>query len=129
MTIPARVNTPQQLGYLRRRVAFNTPGVAGGIPIGAVPAGARLLQVAAYVATAFNAGTTNTVNLGTTAAGSEVMASATIIPGTAGYKEAPAASLTTEFLTDTTIYANFVQAGTPATAGAVDFVITYAPNL
>lgn len=129
MTIPARINAPQQPDFLRKRISFNTMGAAGGVPIGTLPAGARLLTVAAYVDTAFNAGTTNTVNVGTTATGGEVMASATIAPGTTGYKEAAAATLALSFATDTTLYASYVQAGTAATAGAVDIVVHYVPNL
>lgn len=129
MTIPARINTPQVPDFLRRRVRFDTVGAAGGIPVGTLPAGARLLAVNVYIDTAFNAGTTNTLNIGTTATGSEVLPSATVAPGTTGFKTAGAAVLATAFPTDTTIYASFVQAGTAATAGLADIVIHYVPQL
>ena len=45
----------QAIHYLRADIAYNTPNIANGIEIGAVPAGAKLEQIKVYVDEAFNA--------------------------------------------------------------------------
>ena len=128
MSIPARQYYGQVAHVIRATVAFNTPGVAAGVPLGTVPAGSRFMRIQAYVETAFNAGTSNPVTLGSTATGEEIGTAAAIVAGTVGMKELTT-GLTVYPTADTTIYASYTPTGTAASAGRVTFVITYMPDM
>ncbi len=58
----ARVLHTQQTPYFRRRINFSETGT---ITIGTIPAGAVIINAGVVVTTAFNAGTTNTLDIGT----------------------------------------------------------------
>ena len=58
----ARVLHTQQTPYFRRRIIFSETGT---ITIGTIPAGAVIINAGVVVTTAFNAGTTNTLDIGT----------------------------------------------------------------
>lgn len=58
----ARVYHTQQVHYFRRRIVYTETGT---LTIGVIPAGAVVLNAGVVVTTAFNAGTTNTLDIGT----------------------------------------------------------------
>lgn len=60
----ARVLHTQQTPYFRRRIIFSETGT---LTIGTIPAGAVIINAGVVVTTAFNAGTTNTLDIGTSA--------------------------------------------------------------
>ena len=60
----ARVFSTQQVHYFRRRIIFSETGT---LTIGSIPAGAVVINAGVVVTTAFNAGTTNTLDIGTSA--------------------------------------------------------------
>lgn len=122
MAGPARELHTQQTHYLRKRVNFNDAGIAGGVVIGTLPAGSMIVNQAVRVSTAFNAATTNALNVGTSAGGAQVFTAA----GTAGASLPTIANLS--FATDQDIYVAYAQTGTAATAGVADIVIQFAPN-
>lgn len=66
MTNPsqARVYHTPQIHYFRRRINFSETGT---LTIGVIPAGAIVINAGVVVTTAFNAGTTNTLDIGTSA--------------------------------------------------------------
>src|SRR5687768_7986028 len=66
MAIPARNNGEQQIAYLRKKVSY-LDGASGVVEIGTLPAGAIALRAGVVVTTAFNAATTNVLDIGTTA--------------------------------------------------------------
>jgi glycerol-3-phosphate acyltransferase PlsY len=118
----ARATHLQQPHYFRKRVVFNEPNIAAGVLIGTLPAGAMLTGLNVRVSTAFNAGTTNAVRVGTTPTGTEILTDA----ATAGARTPTIPNLS--FATDTDIFASYAQTGGAATAGVADIVIAYAPN-
>jgi len=122
MAGPARQLHTQQTHYLRKRVNFNDSNISGGVIMGTLPAGAMLLSIAVRVNTAFNAGTTNALNIGTSAGGTQVGTDA----ATAGARFPTVPNLS--FASDTDIYVAYAQTGTAATTGQADIVIAYAPN-
>lgn len=123
----ARYNTPQQIDYLRARVTFSNSGVA--VAVGILPPNAIILKALSGVTveTVFNAGTTNTVDIG--------------VQGTANLYGS-ALSLTaqnfvplgqnTNFVTssagDTVVWATVNTSGTAATTGVAHVVIAFIPN-
>lgn len=118
----ARLHHYQMVHYFRKRVNFNDAGIAAGVFIGTLPAGAMITNLDVRVNTAFNAGTTNALNVGTTALGTQVFTDA----ATAGHRKPTIPNLS--FAADTDLFVSYVQTGTAATAGQADVVISFAPN-
>lgn len=122
MAGPARQLHTQQSHYLRKRINFNDTNIGGGVVMGTLPAGAVILNQNVRVVTAFNAGTTNAINVGTAAGGTQLFTDA----ATAGARSPTIANLS--FASDTDIFVQYAQTGTAATTGQADIIITYAPN-
>lgn len=122
MAGPARELHTQQVHYLRKRVNFGDAGIGTGVIMGTLPAGARILGQHVVCAVAFNAGTTNALNVGTAAGGTQLFTDA----ATAGQRAPATTNLA--FAADQDVYVQYAQTGTAATAGQADVVITYVPN-
>jgi hypothetical protein len=112
----------QQIHYFRKRVNYNDAAIGTGVVFGTLPAGAMIVTQNVRVSTAFNAGTTNALNVGTTAGGTQLFTDA----ATAGARLPTIASLT--FAADSDLFVQYAQTGTAATAGQADIVIGYVPN-
>lgn len=122
MAGPARQLHTQQIHYLRKRVNYNDSAIGTGVVMGTLPAGAMIVSQNVRVSTAFNAVTTNALNVGTAAGGTQLFTDA----ATAGARVPTIANLS--FASDQDIYVQYAQTGTAATAGVADIVIGYAPN-
>jgi hypothetical protein len=118
----ARLLHTQQIHYFRKRVNFNDVGIAAGVFMGTMPAGGMIVTQNVRVNTAFNAGTTNALNVGTTAGGTQLFTDA----ATAGARSPAIANLS--FAVDTDLFVAYAQTGGAATAGQADIVIGFAPN-
>lgn len=118
----ARLLHTQQVHYFRKRVNYNDPGISAGVFVGTLPAGAMIVSQNVRVNTAFNAGTTNALNVGTTAGGTQLFTDA----ATAGARAPTIANLS--FAVDTDFYVQYAQTGGAATAGQADIVIGFVPN-
>ena len=142
-TIAPRYEYEQQTTFIRARVSYNSNLGLGYIHIGTMPKGAFITKVMAYVETAFNAGTTNVLSLGTTFANAnELFAAGDVAPATVGFTDGAKGRGTAltqvpsvpEVVAgqsyDTTeggvgLYAKFTFTGTPPTAGSVIFVVEF----
>lgn len=127
----ARQTHLQMPHSLRKMVNFNDAGVAGGVLVGTVPAGAIITSVIVQIATAFNAASTNVLAVGTTATGTDLMTSAEAVAGTQGQKSATAYKSTTAsnpVANDQDIFVSYAQTGTAATAGVAYVLVSYHPN-
>jgi hypothetical protein len=114
--------------YLRKEVNYNDPGVAAGVVIGRLPAGAQITQALARVRTTFNAGTTNVLTVGTNAASYDnIFAAADIAEGSAANNAAPLANLQ-EVLTEADVFVKYTQTGTAANQGKAVIHIAYTVN-
>lgn len=133
---PARQLTQQAVNYYRITINWNDKNIGTGQQFGTLPANAYILSIDAYVNTAFNAGTTNVVTIGTTSANSNEIVASGITAGTTGhYALTSAAGLGTAVSmggtwlnTNMPLFAKYAQTGTAATAGSVVVVIAYLPN-
>ncbi|MFA6031819.1 MAG: hypothetical protein WC889_02830 [Myxococcota bacterium] len=126
----ARQLETQQTHYLRRDIAFNTTGIATGVLIGTVPAGAKLTQVLIHIDTAFNAGTTNVLQGGVTGVGTTLFTTTEAAAGTAGVKVATDSATQgrgLEFAADTDLFVSYTQTGTAATTGVATITVEYIP--
>ena len=102
-------------------IAYDTEGASDGVAICTLPHDVVITRTVAVVTEAFNAGTTNVLTVGTTAANAnELLGSSDVTEGSAGvyskdhFIEAAAKSK---------IYAKFTETGTDATAGSADIYI------
>ena len=124
----ARRQNWQVTNTLKKTINFNDPNIASGVAFDeSLPAGAFIISVTVEIVTAFNAGTTNVVTVGTNATNyNNIVASGDVTPGTPGVAQivrglgrALAASA------DTAVFAKYSQTGTAATAGQAVVVIEY----
>lgn len=92
-----------------------------------VPAGSHILNIHIDTTTVFNAATTNTLKLGTTSGGAELVAATAI--GPLGRAVTATTALYAAFVVgtaDVTVYATYNQTGTVATTGAGRVTVMYA---
>lgn len=118
------------VGHIRRTVLLadfvNPENTTNGVPIGALEAGAMPLHCHVYVETAANAGTTNTLDVGTTADPDGFAAAAATLVGATGFKGNLTGALTgAPMAANTIVYAKFGQSGTAATTGKATVVLYF----
>ncbi len=123
-----RVHHQQLVHYFRKTVNFNDAGIASGVLMGTLPAGAQIVDAVVNVETAFNAATTNVLTAGTNSTSFDnIVGASDVSEGSAGAARATA-GLALEFTADTDVYAKYTQSGTAATTGKAHIVISYVPN-
>lgn len=133
MPQPGRRYHTNQTHYLRKTgIAFDTPGLsAGTLSIGVLPENAQVLATSVAIRTAFNAGSTNVLIVGTAADDDALVAAAGVDETAIGLTRVAPATLAGYVATagDTEIFAKYTQTGTAATAGLANIVVEYAPYL
>lgn len=124
----ARQYHQHQIHYIRADIVYGDNGVAQ--TIGVIPAGAQILNTISgvFVSTAFNAGTSNVIDIGTSA--DDDLYGTDIALGTKAFvaldEAATATGVNTWYISsDTTFTATPVLSGTAATAGFATVVIAY----
>ena len=102
-------------------------GNATAVTIGSVPAGAQIVNIHIDTTTAFNAGTTNTMTVGTSGSAAAYVATTAVGPlGRASVATTGVYSAwPTVGASDVTVTANYSQTGTAATTGAATVTIVY----
>ncbi len=125
----ARTFHTQQVHYLRKTVNYNDNAVSAGVYVGTLPSGAQILDAVVQVATAFNAGSGNTLGVGiTSTAYVDIIATGDVTLGTTGGYRAAILTAGDIMATDSDVYARYVQTGSTASAGAATITITFAAN-
>lgn len=109
----------EQLFYAGK-VAYNTTGIANGVAVCKAPQKMIITRAVCVVGTAFDAGTTNVLVLGTADDDDAILAAADITEGTAG---AYSKQTFVEVAKGDDIKAKYTQTGTDATAGAAEFYL------
>lgn len=129
-----RQDPRQVTNTLRRTVNFNDAGISAGILIGpdALPLGAFITGVFVEVVAAFNAGTTNTLTVGTNSTSFNNIVASGDLPGNG---TASLGTQVTQVLrglgralasaADTQVSIKYAQTGTAATTGQAVVVIEY----
>lgn len=126
-TSARRYQTSQE-HYLTAQVAWNTTGISTGVVIGTLPQNAIVTRWVVHVTTAFNAATTNVLEVGTNASSyNDIAPTASTVAGTAGVKSGDVAASTARgrLAADTPVRAIYTQTGTAASAGAAEIVVFY----
>jgi hypothetical protein len=120
----ARDFNKQMVHYLRKTIDF---GDTTAVTVGVVPAGSLILKTSSVnVITAFNAGTTNTIDVGTTA-DDDLYASA-LAGGTIASVAFDEFTASNRLSADTTITATYNTSGTAATAGEAEVIVLFIPD-
>lgn len=121
----ARLYETQQIHYLRKGFTFEDDGSV--LTVGTIPAGSTILKPLSgvNVDVAFDAGTTNVLDVGTSAnddlyATNLALGSIAFVP----LDEAVAMTVSA----DTTLIATVDLTGTAATAGQAEVIIAYIPD-
>ncbi len=126
------VRHPEDTGVsiIGREVTFSTPAPNGLIAIGAFEKNSVVLRAGVTIVTAFNAGTTNVLQVGTDTTAEAYITAANSAAGTAGNnKQGTGVNIGAPLATDTILYARFTQTGTAATAGrAIIWVEAFVPR-
>ena len=126
MTTPARNDGSQTVHYLRKKITYAD---SGAVTVGVVPTNAIVLRGGVVVTTAFNAATTNVLDIGTSSDDDGFATDLAL--GTVGVIVADEMATTDDMgpmSADTTITATYAQTGTAATAGVGYVWIEYLPN-
>lgn len=125
-TKTARLFHTQQVHYLRAAVTYADNGVVK--QLGTIPAGSLILKPISglHVVTAFNAGTSNVIDIGTSA--DDDLFGTDMALGTAGFIPLDEAIGGYYVSADTDMTATVALSGTAATAGSGVIVIAYIPN-
>lgn len=126
----ARRYHTQQTHYLRKTVTYNEVASGTQVLMGTLPKGALVLATSVAIKTAFNAGTTNVLIVGTAGDDDALVAAAgvdetavaltRVAPATLAGLVAPTA--------DTDIYTKYTQSGTAASAGEAEVVVEFVPD-
>lgn len=126
----ARQYTHCCLHFYRRTIAYNTPkvGTAATIKIGTIPAGAVIYDAIVKVNTAFNAATTNLINVGSEATPDSIIDETDLDLSLAEFQSSRR-GCDLSFSTATPIYVTYTQSGTAATAGEAEIIIMYVPDI
>jgi len=123
----ARQFHTQQVHFLRTLINYNDADALTRV-VGIIPAGANILRINTCISTAQNAGTTNTLSVGTSSGGTDLV-NATAAGSATANVVAQAPSGKSLCAADTTIWATLTQSGTAATAGVVEVTVEYVPAI
>jgi hypothetical protein len=128
-TAVARDAGEQQIGILRKRITFSD--VAATVTVGKIPAGSSVVGGGVHIVTAFNATTTNVVNVGFIGATTNASAYATALTTAAvGWIVLDELATTTNIqgTVEHTITVAPTETGAASTAGVADVIVWYVLN-
>lgn len=140
----ARSDGFQDIRYIRKVVNFNDAGIGSTTAppkFGRLPAGAFIVLVQVEIGTVFNAGTTNVLTVGTTAASAnELVAAADVNEAATGVTAVTRGLGTTltggpgigtaapAVTSEVDLYVKYTQSGTAGTTGVATIVIGFVGN-
>ncbi len=120
----------QQIHYLRKRINYNSSGIATAFTIGTIPAGASVLPGSGvHIVTAFNDSGTDTLDIGFVGDTTDADGYATLLLVSAvGFIVLDELATTTNIqqTVTTTVTCRYNGQNTNATAGAADVTIMYS---
>lgn len=119
----------QQVQYLRKRINYNSAGIATAFTIGVMPAGASVVGGGVHIVTAFNDSGTDTLDVGFIGGTTDDNAYATLLDLSAvGFIVLDELAATTNIQQSqtTTVTCKYNGQNTNATAGVADVTIMYS---
>jgi hypothetical protein len=130
-TFPARNSGEQNMHFFRKRIQFaDVTALTAGLKIGRLPSRAFVTGVEVHTGTSFNAATTATISVGTTAAtGTEICAAQDV--KTTGYIRVASptgAGLAVTASGEVDVFLKFAQTGGSMTTGDATVIVHYMPD-
>lgn len=110
------------------RGAFTFSNAGASVKIGTIPKGARVISAHVIVETAFNAATTNTLNLGYSANGTDLLNAQTLASTAFVAATMTMANSTAAASADKDVFAQYNQTGNGQSTGVATVIVTYAPD-
>jgi hypothetical protein len=125
----AREYDMQVLHFIRRAISFDTPLISTDdtILVGVLPAGAVIYDGIVKVTTAFNAATTNYINVGVVGDDDGIVDQGDL-DLTAVEWQSSRRGCDLTLTSDTPVYVTYDQTGTAATTGAAEIIVAYIPD-
>lgn len=127
MPTPARKTQYQVVHEVSRTLTFADVGLAAGVVVGVLPAGAIIDETSVLTTTAWNGTVSVALSVGITPTGTTLISGADVRTAPARVDtQVPIASVG-PLAVDTTIYASVAFGGTAGTAGSTTIVVYYVP--
>jgi hypothetical protein len=125
----AREYPMQVLHFLRRSISFDSQFISTDdfTRVGTLPAGAVIYDAIVKVTTAFNAGTTNYINVGIVGDDDGIVDEGDL-DLTAAEWQSSRRGCDLTFTADTPVYVTYDQSGTAATTGVAEIIVAYIPD-
>lgn len=127
MTTPARITHPQVLHHISKQFTFADPGLAAGVQIGTLPAGAILDRTIVQTSTAWNGTVSVAASVGTTLTGTDLINGTDVRTAAARVDTVVPIAKAGPLAVDTPIYASFAFGGTAGTAGVTTVLVVFIP--
>jgi hypothetical protein len=129
MGTTARETQLPVIHQISRTINFDTAGIAAGVLVGTLPAGAILDKTMVQTSTAFNGTVTVTLSVGTTATGTDLINATDVRTAAARVDTVVPIAKAGPLAASTPIYASLAFGGTVGTAGLANVVVTYVPDV
>lgn len=127
MATPARKSQLQHMHEISRTITFDTPGIAAGVVVGTLPAGAVADMTQLFTTTAWNGTVSVALSVGITGTGTTFINASDVRTAAARVDTVVPIASVGPFATDTTIYASVALGGTAGTAGSTTVGVKYYP--
>ena len=127
---PARDPGIQCVTYIRFDINYSDAGIGNAIAVGRIlPAGGIIVGTDVMVNATFNAGTANTLTIGTNGTtANNIVATVTATSGALTQNLAPTGTALGKLAADSPIYKKYTSTGTAATQGNATFIVKFVPN-
>jgi len=125
MPTPARKTQYQVVHEISRTFTFADAGLAAGLQIGTLPAGALVDETSVLTTTAWNGTVSVTASVGTTLTGTQFINATDVRTAAARVDTQVPIAQVGPLAADTPIYASFAFGGTAGTAGQTTVIVYY----
>lgn len=127
MATPARKTQLPVVHQISRTFTYADAGLAAGLEVGVLPAGAVLDKTMVQTTTAWNGTVSVAASVGTTLTGTDLINGSDVRTAAARVDTVVPIAKAGPLAADTPIYASFAFGGTAGTAGVTTVIVTYIP--
>lgn len=127
MTTPARKTQFEHTHYISRTISYSDAGIATGLQIGTLPAGAVVDRTQVATTTAWNGTVSVALSVGTTGTGTGYINGTDVRTAAARVDTVVPVAVMGPLAADTAVYASVALGGTAGTAGSTTVTVFYIP--
>lgn len=129
MTTPARKTQIPAVHSISRTINYNDAGIAAGVQVGTLPAGAMVLTTHVLTDTAFNGTTSVALSVGQTLTGTDYINGTDVRTAAARADTVAPIAKAGPLAADTPVYASVAFGGTTGSAGRATVIVDYIPTV